>query len=102
MVEGLLGHLTVDDVFNMASYVTGKAPSLHIAPIMGVDASPEQKEFSKLAASNRGLTIDFLTDETQTRRWLGIFVKKVFAKSFRWGVHEQRSSKSADFILEEL
>ena len=71
-VEGRLGHLTVAEVFEMESYVAGTAPSLQIAILTGEDDSRELKEFFKLAASNRGLTIDFFTDESQALSWLGV------------------------------
>ena len=71
-VEGQLSDLTVADVFEMASYLAGTAPSLQIAIVTSETDSEGREEFFKLAASNRGLTIDFFTDESQALLWLGV------------------------------
>ena len=71
-VDGPLGALTVADVFEMATYLAATVPALQVALLVGENDSEELKEFFQLAASNRGLTIDFFTDETKALRWLGV------------------------------
>ena len=71
-VDGPLGALTVADVFEMATYLATTVPALQVALLVGEDDSEELKEFFQLAASNRGLTIDFFTDRAKALQWMGV------------------------------
>ena len=71
-VDGPLGALTVADVFEMATYLATTVPALQVALLIGENDSEELKEFFRLAASNRGMTIDFFTNRTTALQWLGV------------------------------
>ena len=71
-VDGPLGALTTADVFEMATYLATTIPALKVALLIGDDDSEELQEFFQLAASNRGLMIEFFTDRTQALLWLGV------------------------------